>query len=92
VDREWSIAKRQTQVEGHMKEGYLIRVVKIPESVRDSEEFKTRSTLERCVGRVFPIMGFQAGFIQIDVGELSDRPSYMESIWIEPDCVEQVEE
>ena len=75
-----------------MKEGDLIRVVKVPDGVQDSEEFKTRSTLERCVGRVFPIMGFQEGFIQIDVGELSGRPPCMESIWIEPDCVEPANE
>ncbi len=75
-----------------MKEGDLIRVVKVPDDVQDSEEFKTRSTLERCVGRIFPIMGFQEGFIQIDVGELSGRHACMESIWIEPNCVEPVEQ
>ena len=73
-----------------MKEGDLIRVTKVPDGVQDSEGFKTRSTLERCVGRVFPIMGFHEGFVQIDVGEVVGRPSYMESIWIEPGCVELV--
>ena len=75
-----------------MKEGDLIRVVKLPDAVQDSEEFKTRSTLERCVGRVFAIMGFQEGLIQIDVGELSGRHACMESIWIEPECVEPANE
>jgi hypothetical protein len=73
-----------------MKEGDWIRVVKVPDCVQDSEDFKTRSTLERCIGREFPIMGFREGFIQIDVGEVVGKPSYMESIWIEPDCVEPV--
>lgn len=63
-----------------MKEGDLIRIIKVPDSVQDSDEFKTRSTLERCIGRVFPIMGFQEGCIQIDVGGLSGRHACMESI------------
>ena len=41
-----------------MKEGDLIRVVKLPDAGQDSEEFKTRSTLERCVAG-FRIMGFR---------------------------------
>jgi hypothetical protein len=78
--------------EGHMKEGDLIRVVKVPDDVQDSEEFKTRSTLERCVGRVFPVMDFRESFIQIDVGELSGRHACTESIWTEPECGEPVEQ
>jgi hypothetical protein len=58
-----------------MKEGDLIRVDKVPDSVQDSREFKSRSTLQRCVGRVFPIMGFQQDLMQIDVGEIAGRPS-----------------
>jgi hypothetical protein len=79
-------------MKAEMKEGDLIRVTKVPDGVQDSEGFKTRSTLERCVGRVFPIMGFHEGFVQIDVGEVVGRPSYMESIWLEPDCVELVDD
>jgi hypothetical protein len=60
-----------------MKEGDLTRVIKVPESVRDSEELKTRSILERCAGRVFPIIGFQEGLIQIDVGSwAADMPAW----------------
>lgn len=74
-----------------MKEGDLIRVVRVPETVTDSKQLKTRLLLERCVGVTFPVMGFNSqGMIQIDVGELSGKPSYLESIWIEPDCVELV--
>ncbi len=64
-----------------MKEGDLTRVIKVPDSVRESEELKTHSTLEHCVGRVFPIIGFQEGLIQIDVGELSVRHACRESIF-----------
>jgi hypothetical protein len=39
----------------------------------------------RCVGRVFPIVGFNAGLIELEVGEVFDHPPYMHSIWIEPE-------
>jgi hypothetical protein len=36
-------------------------------------------------------MGFNTqGMIQIDVGEVAGKASYLESIWIEPECVELV--
>ncbi|MGC2110883.1 MAG: hypothetical protein WA655_15285 [Candidatus Korobacteraceae bacterium] len=76
-----------------MKEGDLIRVVRLPDGVQDSERFSTRAILERCVGHVFPVMGMNnVGYLQIDVGEVVGKPSYMESIWIEPECVELVKE
>jgi hypothetical protein len=75
-----------------MGQGDLIRVIKVPDSVKDSEEFKTRTILELCLGRVFTVMGFHRGFIQIDVGEVIGKASYLESIWIEPDCVEAVKQ
>lgn len=74
-----------------MKKGNLVRVIRVPDTVQDSESFKTRSTLERCVGHIFPIMGFnEHGMIQIDIGEVVGKPSYLESIWIEPGCLELV--
>jgi len=75
-----------------MKEGDLVRIIRVPDGIQDSDEFKTLSMLRRCVGRVFPIVGFnEYGMFQIDVGELSGKPSYMESVWIEPECVERVD-
>ena len=74
-----------------MEIGDLIRVLRVPDSVNDSTGFATRSTLERCVGRVFPIVSFNdLRMIELEIGELLGKPSYMESIWIEPDCVEPV--
>jgi hypothetical protein len=74
-----------------LKHGDLVRIMRVPEPVQDTDGFKTRSTLESCVGRVFPIMGFNdVDMIKIDVGEVNGKPAYMESIWIEPDCVELV--
>jgi hypothetical protein len=71
--------------------GDLIRIIRVPEAAQDTDGFKTRSTLERCIGRVFPITGFNSeGMIQIDVGEVLGKASSLESIWIEPECVARV--
>jgi hypothetical protein len=93
---QWPVASGQLPVAPRIstwKAGDQIRVVRIPASVQDSGELKTRSILERCVGREFAIIGFnEYGMIQIDVGDVVGKPSYMESIWIELDCVERVED
>jgi hypothetical protein len=58
-----------------MKTGDLVRVLRVPDSVSDSAEFRTRSTLERCVGRIFPIMGFNdVGVIEVQIGEILGKP------------------
>ncbi|HTW30810.1 MAG TPA: hypothetical protein VMD76_03975 [Candidatus Sulfotelmatobacter sp.] len=43
-----------------------------------------------CIGRIFPIAGFQGNFIELEVGEVLGREACMESIWIEPEHVELV--
>ena len=73
-----------------MKTGDLVRVVSVPQNVTDSEDFKTRSLLSLCIGRVFPVMGLEKGLIAIDVGELNGKPSYMETVFIEPECLQLV--
>ncbi len=91
---QWPVASGRLPVarSDDMKIGDLVRVVSVPETVRDSDRFKTRSALERCLGRIFPVMGInEYGLIQIDIGEAVGKPTYMDSIWIEPECVELVE-
>lgn len=92
---QWPVAGGQLPVvPGALKElkkGDMVRVMRVPDRVEDCERFQTRSTLQRCIGRVFPVMGFNDyGMIQIDVGEVLGKPSYMESIWLEPECVEHI--
>ena len=92
---QWPVAGGQLPVSPSpskgVKEGDLVRVVRVPDTVRDSEHFKTRSILNSCVGLVFPVMGFnEYGLIQIDIGEVTGKSAHMESIWIEPECVEFV--
>jgi hypothetical protein len=64
--------------------GQLVCVTGIP-PILPVDEFHTRELFELCLGRTFPVRGFQKHLIQLDVGELRRQPSYMESIYIEPE-------
>ena len=80
-----------------MKLGDQVRLVRVPATVRDDVEFPSRTLFAQCVGRVFPIAGFQrvdglpADLIELEVGEVLGKAAYEETIWVEPDCVEVVE-
>jgi prephenate dehydrogenase len=94
---QWPVGGGQWQVGRStvksLKQGDRVRVVRVPDAVQDTERFKTRTTLERCIGQVFYIIGFnEYGLIQIDVGGVVGKPAHMESIWIEPECVDPVQE
>jgi hypothetical protein len=54
-------------------------------------EIKTRSLFEACVGRIFPIFGFDGESIELEVGEVCGELPCMQTIWIEPRFVEIVE-
>jgi hypothetical protein len=57
-----------------------------------NDRLNTRSLFELCVGRVFPIVGFNdAGWLELEVGEVLGEPACMDSIWIEPEFVEILE-
>ncbi len=51
----------------------------------------TRSLFEACVGRIFPIVGFNEHLLELEVGEIRCQLPCMHSIWIEPEFVELVE-
>jgi len=48
----------------------------------------TGSLFELCVGRVFPIVGFQGDLVELEVGEVLGKDPCMVSIWIEPEHIE----
>ncbi len=79
-----------------MKTGDRVRVVQIPPGLPDDEELRTRALFEKCVGRMFTIVevkNFDSSpyqLLQLDVGRVVGKRSYMETIWIEPEYVEQV--
>ena len=74
-----------------MKVGDKARVIRVPPALPE-DELNTRSLLGRCLGRVFPIVGFNgAGWLELEVGEVLDKIPCMDAIWIEPELVEIVE-
>ena len=75
---------------GTIAVGQKIRILRVPDGVVDTEDFPTLTMLTRCVGKIFPVMDLQGEFLAIDVGELNGKPSFMETIYIEPECVEIV--
>ena len=80
-----------------MKTGDKIRIVRLPDGLKDDDEFQTKSLFEGCLGRTFPIVGIQpvpeigSELLELQVGEVVGEPAYMHSIWIERDFVEVVE-
>ena len=65
-----------------MKIGDLVVVTGVPGALPDG--MGTRELFEKCLGRTFPIVGFENGLVELEVGEVLGEPSYMHSIWIEP--------
>jgi hypothetical protein len=72
-----------------MKVGDTVRVIKIPPGLVEGK-LKTKTVFRRCLGKVFPIVGFQKKWVMLDVGEVVGRAPYMETIWIEPEYIELV--
>jgi hypothetical protein len=73
-----------------MKIGDKVRVLKAPPILPEGE-LNTREVFARCVGKIFPIVGFQNNLLELEVGEVMGEPPYMHSIWIEPEFVETIE-
>jgi len=72
-----------------MKLGDKVRIVTIPSHLPDGE-IHTRFLFEMCVGKIFPVVGFQGHLLELEVGEVLGKPPYMDSIWIEPEHVEVI--
>ena len=73
-----------------MQIGQLVRIVKVPDELPDDKEFRTQELVANMLGKIFPISDFQGNLLALDVGELSGKPSYLETFYIEPECVELV--
>ena len=72
-----------------MNIGDLVRVVSVPSGLPEGE-LATKSLFESCVGRIFPIIGFQGRLLELEVGEALGKQACMDSIWIEPEHVQPV--
>jgi hypothetical protein len=85
-----------------MRIGEHVRIVKVPEDVVDQPGFPTRTLLGRCLGKIFPVTGVQkliddkgnpkGELLALDVGAVDGAASYLETVFIEPSCVEVVYE
>jgi hypothetical protein len=73
-----------------LKVGDRVRLIQVPPALPQGE-MNTRSLFEVCVGRTFPIVGFNGDLMELEVGEVLDKDPCMDSIWIEPQFVELVE-
>lgn len=73
-----------------MKIGDKVRITRVPKNLPDND-LGTKQLFELCLGRVFPIVGFQGELVELNVGEVLGEPDYMQSIWIEPEFVEVIE-
>ncbi|MFZ0805986.1 MAG: hypothetical protein WAN03_07375 [Candidatus Sulfotelmatobacter sp.] len=72
-----------------MKIGDKVRILTIPADL-PAGEIRTKSLFEKCVGRIFTIVGFQEHLLELHVGKLRGDAPYMQSIWIEPEHVELI--
>jgi len=65
--------------------GDVIRVTCVPYAVKRDGPAETRSVFKRAVGKTFVVQGFgRYGHIQLDISKIQK----LDTIWIEPDCVE----
>ena len=74
-----------------LKIGDRVRIDRIPHNLPpdgDADGLNTSALFQRCLGRVFPIVAFnEMGFAELQVGEAIGRKPYLETIWIEPECL-----
>jgi hypothetical protein len=75
--------------------GDTIRVVGIPPGLHDAAEIGTPEVFRDAVGKTFRVEGFdEHGNLELEVWrtDLSNTQSVPDTIWIEPEFVEPVED
>jgi hypothetical protein len=81
-------------VNSGVKIGDEVRLVEIPKDVHDDEQLQTRTLFEKCLGRTFVVQGLETvdglpyPLVQLDVGHILGKASYLETIWVEPEYLE----
>lgn len=71
-----------------MKVGDIVCLVRLPERLKDAPGFNTIDLFTRCLGRSFPVVGVDQGFVELEVGHVLGEAPVMHSIFVEPDCLE----
>jgi hypothetical protein len=70
-----------------VKTGDRVRFIKIPESITCND---LKRVFEQCIGHVFQVGAVSDMLVDLEVGERFGRESYMESIYVEHDCIEVI--
>lgn len=66
------------------------RITGVPQNIDENSRSMVENNL---LGHIFPVVGRNSlGLYEIEIGEALGMPAYMYSFWIEPDCVELVEQ
>jgi hypothetical protein len=90
-----SIEKCRSTREIQMKIGQRVRIIGIPPNIPQDEEFNTREIFVRCLGRVFTIASIfdapEHPMMGLDIGEVLGKKPYMETIYVEPEYLELVD-
>jgi len=56
------------------KIGDLVTIIQVPPDLRDDPELKTKTVFETCLGKTYPIQGFdQYGHLELAVGKDIDN-------------------
>ena len=73
-----------------MEVGQRVRLIAVPDGITDDGEFQTLTLLKACVGGVFTISDMRHGLLALDVGDAAGKAAFMESVKVEPACVEPI--
>ncbi|HXZ31573.1 MAG TPA: Rossmann-like and DUF2520 domain-containing protein [Terriglobales bacterium] len=74
---------------GAVEVGDRVRIIEVPPL--KPTEHRTHTIFQRCLGKVFPVAGFQKGLIELQVGRVVGRFPGAETIWVEPEFLERVD-
>ena len=79
---------------GRLKLGDTVRLIAVPPSLKDDEEMGTRALFEQCLGKTFPIAGFETvdglpyQLVKLNVGHIRGKANYLETICVEPEYLQ----
>ena len=72
-----------------MKAGDKVRLVDIPDGLKDYPDFPTKTTFQRCIGHEFVVVGFnEVGMAELEIQSVTG--SIGETIWVEPKFLELI--
>jgi len=77
-----------------MKVGDRVKLIGIPPDAKDDAELQTRTLFEKCLGKTFLVRAMESvdglpyQLAVLDVGEVLGEPSYLHTIWVEPEYLE----